>query len=450
MTQYLTCAQGMPTNIEKALTKRLTKFAWDGSGKPNASLSLLCTPTNKGGKSLLHLKYRNEAIELVWLKKLLLPQHKHPTWASYAHAILANFASKTPIAPHKTRINSFLQTWKVYSTKIPSHLRRILKVAKTYNLTLDAIAFHPNLLRTAPIWFHAGATQALNRLNNHHDVRCLQRCHRVTSVGDTSTLAECILSDDHQQSNYCQCPTCIYIRRTYDCMQPAKCITFARDLLHCLPTKWLPSENVCDTARDDTINLANEGESFVFHANLSLATYLKDAFHIIRPEKTSHPTPARHGAPVDLPHPIQEVEVFCCSTSKINNDGNYVAGGSVWFGTNDARNISFQPTPNEQTSKAMGALGAMLLLFQRTAPNEQLKIHLDDKIIIQNLTKRLANNDDFDWFHLSDGELYRALVAKIKSRSASMILEKWQKDKPSASQKEALELAKSALKNPQQ
>ena len=38
MTQYLTCAQGMPANIKKALTKCLTKFTWDGSGKPNASL----------------------------------------------------------------------------------------------------------------------------------------------------------------------------------------------------------------------------------------------------------------------------------------------------------------------------------------------------------------------------------------------------------------------------
>ena len=110
MTQYLTSAQGMPTNIEKALTKRLTKFAWDGPGKPNASLDLLCAPTSKGGKGLLHLKYRNEAIELVWLKKLLSPQHKRPTWAFFANAILAHFASKTPIAPTDTRINFFLQT----------------------------------------------------------------------------------------------------------------------------------------------------------------------------------------------------------------------------------------------------------------------------------------------------------------------------------------------------
>ena len=449
MTQYLTCAQGMPANIEKALTKRLTKFAWDGSGKPNASLDLLCAPTSMGGKDLLHLKYRNEAIELVWLKKLLSPPHKRPTWASFANAILARFASKTPVAPSETRMNFFLQSWNVNQTKLPSHLRRILKTAKTYNLTLDATAFHPSLLHSMPIWFHSGATQALNRLNNHHDAKCLRRQHNISSVGSVALLAGRTLSDDHRLSNFCHCPTCVQVRTTHDCIQPAKCITFANELLNCLPAKWLPSENILDEAREHLPIPAPRGESCMFRANLIMATHLENAFHIIRPDKTSHPLPARRAALPNPPHPPAETEVLCCATSVINDDGHHIAGGCVWFGTNDARNFSFQPTPNELTSKTTGALGAMLLLLQRIAPDVHLKIHLDDKNIIQNLTKQLDTNEDLDWFHLvGDGDLYRALVAKLKSRSVDTTLEKWEKDKPTANQKEALELAKSALENP--
>ena len=449
MTQYLSCAQGMPANIEKALTKRLAKFAWDGSGKPNASLDLLCAPTSKGGKGLLHLKYRNEAIELVWLKKLLSPQHKRPTWAFFANAILAHFASKTPIAPIDTRINFFLQTWNVYVTKLPSHLRRILKVAKTYNLTLDTTAFHPSLLRSAPIWFHVGATQALNRQNNHHDARCLRNHHKITSVGDVAALAERVLNDDHRQSNFCQCPTCAHIRTTYDCLQPAKCIAFAKDLLLCLPAKWLPSENTASGAEGNTNGPNPQGDSYVFQARLSTTTHLEDAFRVIRPDKTTHPLPAKRAAPANAPNPMRETEVLCCATSKINENGYHVAGGGVWFGINDTRNISFQPNPNEHTSKVTGALGALLLLFQRSPPDEKLRIHLNDDNIIRNLTKRLDSNEDLDWFHVSDGDLYRALVAKLKSRSAITILEKWQKDRPTANQKEALKLAESALDTPQ-
>ena len=448
MTQYLTCAQGMPANIEKALTKRLTKFAWDGSGKPNTSLDLLCAPTSKGGKGLLHLKYRNEAIELVWLKKLLSPPHKRPTWASFTNAILAQFASKTPVAPSKTRINFFLQTWNVNVTKLPSHLRRMLKTAKTYNLTLDTTAFHPNLLTSAPIWFHSGATQALNRLNNHHDAKCLRRQHNIASVGDVALLVEQVLNDDHRHSNYCCCPTCVHVRSTYDCMQPGKCITFANELLTCLPTKWLPSGNIPDEAREYPANPAPQSESCVFRANLMEATHLENAFRIIRPDKTRHSLPARRAALPNSLHPSTETEVLCCSTSIINEDGNYIAGGCMWFGINDIRNISFQPTSTEHTSRTTGALGAMLLLLQRTAPDVHLRICLNDKNIILNLTKRLDINKDRDWFHLGDGELYRALAAKLKSRSANTTFEKWQDDKPNANQKEAFELAKSALENP--
>jgi len=240
MTQYLTCAQGMPASIEKALTKRLTGFVWDGSGKPNASLNLLCAPANQGSKDLLNLKCRNEAIELVWLKKLLSPAHKRPTWASFANAILNHFAQRSPTVPKEARISCFLQSWNTSPTKIPSHLKRILKVAKAHKLSLDATTFHPDLLRSAPIWFHVGATQALNRLNNHHDAFCLRR-HGVISVGEVITLTEQMLVYDHRPSNYCQCAMCAYIRSTYDCPQPNKCLSLAKNLLLCLPAKWLPS-----------------------------------------------------------------------------------------------------------------------------------------------------------------------------------------------------------------
>ena len=153
----------------------------------------------------------------------------------------------------------------------------------------------------------------------------------------------------------------------------------------------------------------------MFRAKLLTTIHLEDAFYVIRLDKTTHPFPARRTALANFPHPVRETEVLCCATSIINEDGDYVAGGGIWFGINDARNISFQPNPNEQTSKITGALGALLLLIQRTPPDENLRIHLNDDNIIRNLTKRLDNNEDLDWFHVSDGDLSRALVAKLKS-----------------------------------
>ncbi|KAI5986634.1 hypothetical protein EDD15DRAFT_2143942, partial [Pisolithus albus] len=41
MTQYLTCAQGMPKDIENFLTKRMKQFMWDSQGRSNISSELL-------------------------------------------------------------------------------------------------------------------------------------------------------------------------------------------------------------------------------------------------------------------------------------------------------------------------------------------------------------------------------------------------------------------------
>jgi hypothetical protein len=88
MTQYLTVAKGMPNEIMRLLTAMSRSFIWDNEGKVPISLDILNRPIEKGGKNLLNLEHRNEAIELMWLKGLLAPAHSRPTWALFAHALL--------------------------------------------------------------------------------------------------------------------------------------------------------------------------------------------------------------------------------------------------------------------------------------------------------------------------------------------------------------------------
>jgi hypothetical protein len=98
MSQYLTSAQGMPKEIEDILSAKSRKFIWDGEGKNSVSMDILNAPVAKGGKNVLHLKSRNEAIELKWLKGLLAPIEKRPLWAFFAHALLAKAAQNSPVA----------------------------------------------------------------------------------------------------------------------------------------------------------------------------------------------------------------------------------------------------------------------------------------------------------------------------------------------------------------
>ncbi|KAF9001290.1 hypothetical protein BDQ17DRAFT_1244540, partial [Cyathus striatus] len=75
-TQYKTRVQGMPPDIEKHLTKIISKFIWDG-GLPLISRQIMCEPHEQGGKKLLDIEIRNEAIELMKLQCYL---HFGPEW----------------------------------------------------------------------------------------------------------------------------------------------------------------------------------------------------------------------------------------------------------------------------------------------------------------------------------------------------------------------------------
>ena len=359
MSQYLMCAQGMPPNIELALTKCIRSFIWDGEGKSNASINLLYSLTNKGGKGLLHLKHRNDAIKLVWLKKLLTPRHKRSTWTSFADAILAHYSSKTPVVKIKARTNYFLQTWNINVTKLPPHLRRIIKVVRSHNLFLDAPTFSPDLLRQSPIWFHIGATPALNRLNNHADALCLRRNHKVTLVGEMADTAEQTFTENHWASPYCQCATYKHLRDAYNCLNPLKCTTLAKDILQCLPPKWLLSENHNQPpqSRNETaLEDQTDDSTCIFSPRLRLTTHLEDAFHIVRPKTVRHLNPARPDTQcVTPPHTPEGINLFCGTASKINEDGELISGGSACFSQDDDRNISFQPPHLSTPIKTQGS-----------------------------------------------------------------------------------------------
>ncbi|PPQ71789.1 hypothetical protein CVT25_005500 [Psilocybe cyanescens] len=77
LTQYLTRVQGMPKQIEKEITRTLTKFMWDG-GSSMVNATTLSRQVKEGGKDLLDLEARNDAIELMKLRSYLAAPDERP------------------------------------------------------------------------------------------------------------------------------------------------------------------------------------------------------------------------------------------------------------------------------------------------------------------------------------------------------------------------------------
>lgn len=103
-TQYLTKAQGMPSKVEMSLMRKIKNFMWDGEGVPAIRLMTIQSPITEGGKGLLNIIDRNEAIELTWLTGLLSPSASHLTWAHFAHALLAHNIKPHPVVPRRSEL----------------------------------------------------------------------------------------------------------------------------------------------------------------------------------------------------------------------------------------------------------------------------------------------------------------------------------------------------------
>jgi len=93
LTQYLTRVQGMPKEVEDSINWKITKFLWDNTSAM-VNLETMTQPISKGGKKILDIKSRNEAIELMKIKSYLNFSPEHPRWAKVADMLIAEISLK--------------------------------------------------------------------------------------------------------------------------------------------------------------------------------------------------------------------------------------------------------------------------------------------------------------------------------------------------------------------
>lgn len=381
MTQYLTCVQGMPRSTEDFLTKRLKRFAWDSNGKSNINFDVLCTPVTIGGKGILNLRLRNEAIEMVWLKKLL--SSNPPAWVAFAHELLRVAAAPSPTSKPNARTNYFLQSWPITTSKLPPPLNRCIILAKKYNLKLDALYFHPDVLGAMPVWFHTGALPRLKKLNNYFYAQCIRDHHKVTKVREAWALAQTPFSATHSRTGSCTCENCVSLRNTAGCLKPFKCVETASDITKCIPYKWLPlpipPRTNPDLSGEELARnraLLEEKGVLTFDPALIETGPIENAFRILCPPQLRMESPAAQQiSPDAITHPM--IEVSYGSHTMINEDGERISSGSAFFAHNDPRNTTIC-IADDHTSCDTGSLSIILETIRKidhfVPPKTKIKI----------------------------------------------------------------------------
>ncbi|KAJ7589422.1 hypothetical protein C8J56DRAFT_712485, partial [Mycena floridula] len=109
-TQYKTCIAGMPQHILKVIQKLCQDATWAGKSSQVNRRQMLA-PIKNGGKKLLDIESRNEAIALMNLKPYLKLRNDRPKWAILADKIIAKYCLKTQSTDISVLMNTFLQTW---------------------------------------------------------------------------------------------------------------------------------------------------------------------------------------------------------------------------------------------------------------------------------------------------------------------------------------------------
>ena len=101
----------MPKGIEQNLMRIQQNFIWNGSKSTPVGAETLSQPLARGGKSLLDIPARNQAIEAMMLKSYLATKIR-PRWAYVADDILRkNISHQKGVVKESTTVNPFLQHW---------------------------------------------------------------------------------------------------------------------------------------------------------------------------------------------------------------------------------------------------------------------------------------------------------------------------------------------------
>jgi len=254
-TQYLTRVQGMPSDIEKTLKQKITKFIWDGKS-PMINIDTLQKPVKEGGKSVLCLEARNEAIELMKTQRYLMLGEERPDWALIADELLADEIPKDKrVISEEAKQNVFLQNWtiKIKGAKnLPPSLKSMIKIANKYNVEIDPPVVNDSIKEIMPIWNHKGFDPKKRVIMNGKWSKCQRVNHRIITTGDMKRHTK-PFPPNHKKKPDCICEVCVDAQCD-GCEYPEYCIQAGRKLLDCLKPKW-------DPRRKDTLEINDEDQT---------------------------------------------------------------------------------------------------------------------------------------------------------------------------------------------
>ncbi|KAK7057847.1 hypothetical protein R3P38DRAFT_2497413 [Favolaschia claudopus] len=413
MSQYLTQVNEMPPAVFNHLLKAMREFMWGGKSPP-INFETLTAPRDKGGKNLLDLKARNDALHLMKLKSYLdLDPSTRAEWCYLLDRRLAKRVTNDSRAAPEALINTFLQSWRADEREWPKRHKSMMRSAKKFGISFDVLAATTEVLSDLPIWHHHGENPHMPQTNNSPACYCLRGQHGVIRTGDGLTRLRRLDNPTHKKNKNCKCVDCDQDRRNLGCANPHACAIAVEKKLSRLMPKWDPRTNPAPLDADDAESEDEDPSSFppvrptsAISEGFRILTCLSETLPSLGPSLPSED---------EAPQPSQAF--FTKGITIRDRDGNTRAAGGLWYDDHDERNTALLlPIHLRQTART-AELAAALHGVQSAPRNQDLIIYYSQKSIRSEILQKLDTREASGWIGAQDSSLLRALAAALRGRT---------------------------------
>ncbi|KAJ7831750.1 hypothetical protein B0H13DRAFT_1654551 [Mycena leptocephala] len=419
---------------------------WAGKRVAPLNNDFLFFPTEEGGKDLLSIKDRNDAIALKDIRDFLTNEGPNRAkWCDLAKHRFNSKVSQGPASDESIRISPYYQTWKPLQNKLPQPLKKMLKTAMKFNLKFDALALKTEVKNELPVFLHLGGKEALNRHNNSVGALCLRANHESKLTGDLLKMIQRDYSRHNRRRN-CACPPCKADRQA-GCRAPFKCLEEAITILDCVYEKWDPRSplnqplpNLTEDEKETNLKAFDEDGTIMFDPKVQLETCI-DGFRIFG--EVACGTPAHQLDLLNDAEQPSEETIYIGNSYELNEDGEISSHGGLWYREGDTRNASI-PVGTDMASKTSGEAAAILHTIQDSPQEVTLNFKIGSSRLIKALTINLEANENNDWLENDDRIILKAIVAALRGRGTKCTFQKLD-----AQSEPAMEMArKMASKHP--
>ena len=404
---FMATVNGMPKEVEDNLKNKYHSFLWNEKPKGLIKWEQAIAKRSEGGLGIPDIRARVEAIEIMWLKKWLSPKDKRPKWAYIMDKIINKSIAKQPMVDEESRLNWLMQSWhesEAKDVKLSDNVKRILKVARKYNITPVAPKYGKKAKRDQPLWHNIMMKDA-NYQWNKKSARCLRNSHGVKTIGD-------LIDWDGIK----------------DCNKA--CNKMTERLISMLPEKINP---LCETPQkvrlgnlDHTPNRLKKNEESknkkTFNPDITVRDSWEEGIRIFA--RTKGPKSRRmKGAEIYAPtayrdEPGQKMtRGLVAITERHKNERNETVVVAIELKdreTREKRRIDFQIRRGEN-DREMARAVALLWIIKNTAGSE-IEIRTDDKGIMEWIGGKLEKAENEGWTNVENENLWKMILRKLRKK----------------------------------